>query len=111
MVFGMSKASSTFFGGDDRNSRRMKAIAVIASTFHNAFAYGWMFQSLCPQDVLSPSAALDYPEMLAVDLCDRYGTLFGIRKDCLDLIGSRERASYSNSEIILHAFQRTLFKN
>jgi len=41
--------------------------------------------------------ALDYPEVLGVDLFDRHGASFGIRKDCLDLTSSQERSSYSES--------------
>mmetsp|Transcript_4620 Transcript_4620/g.6996 ORF Transcript_4620/g.6996 Transcript_4620/m.6996 type:complete len:293 (+) Transcript_4620:126-1004(+) len=90
--------------GDNRHSPRMKAIAEIASTFHDVFAYGEIFQSSSrPQDVLAPIDP-DYPEMLGIDLFDRYGALFGIHKDCLDLTGSRERSSYSDSEIIFRAF-------
>ena len=93
--------------GDDRHSPKMKAIAEIASTFHDAFAYGCIFQSSFPPDVLDDVLAPidpDYPEMVGLDLFDRYGALFGIHKDCLVLTGSRERSSYSESEIILRAF-------
>jgi len=48
-----------------------------------------MFQSLRPQDVLPP-IVLDYPEVLGVELFDRYGASFGICKDCLDFTGSQE---------------------
>jgi hypothetical protein len=37
-----------------------------------------------------PIALVDYPEVLGVDLFDRHGASFGIRKDCLDLTGSQE---------------------
>ena len=87
--------------GDERDSPRMKAIAVSASNVHDAFAYWCMFQSSCPQDVLAPIDR-DYQEMPGVDLFDRYGAW--IRKHCPDLTGSRERSSYSDSEIILRAF-------
>ena len=69
--------------GDDRHSPRMKAIAEIASTFHDAFNYGWMLE-----DILAPIDP-EYPEMLGIDLFDRYGPLFGIRKDFLNLTGSQ----------------------
>jgi len=57
-----------------------------------------------------PIALVDYPEVLGVDLFDRHGASFGIRKDCLDLTGSQERTSYSESKIILCAFQNRFSK-